>query len=502
MSAEDPHQPTPNETAQDVPARQPRRLGIGMNVALQVLLLLAIFLAVNRVSYRHHRRWDLSPQGSFTLSGATLNFLGKLSKEVFIANIIARDDPLFGETQSLLEEYRIQGGGRVKVRSIDPLRDIERAEALKVETGLSLDQPGIIVRCEKRTRFIRREELVLRENGTETQRAIKEFRGEDAVTSAVVHVVEGSQRRLYFVVGKGARSEETFLQSVQSLGELGRQQNFQLFALNLAEVSAVPADADGVILLGLRYDLSLRELDLLKAYWQRQRSGLLVLLDPAGETPRLDAMLGLNGVMPRNDRVLYAESTRSGPRKEFVVQAVFDRESPITRPMATSATSLPGQTRSLEVRQDDEQVKAANIEAFPLMAATERFWAERNHVEELPVADGADVTRDVFLAASIERGSVHDERLKVESCRMVVVGNSTLLEPQSALAVNRDFVASALNWMLSRERLIGITPKPRRNYRVELSPTQNEVIFWSSTVVLPALVLCLGLMVWSSRRNS
>ena len=476
-------------------------MGIGLNVGLQVMLLLAIFMAINRVSYRHHRRWDLSPQRSFTLSGATLNFLGKLSKEVFIANIIARDDPLFGETQSLLEEYRIQGGGRVKVRSIDPLRDIERAEALKAETGLSLDQSGVIVRCEKRVRFIRREELVVREEGTQTQRAIKEYRGEDAVTSAVVHVVEGAERRLYFVVGKGARSEESFLQSLRSLGELGRQQNFQLFGLNLAEVGAVPADADAVIVLGPRYDLSLREVDLLKAYWQRQRAGLLVLLDPAGETPRLDAMLGLNGVMPRNDRVLYAESTRAGPRKQYVVEAVFDRESMITRPMATSSTSLPGQTRSLELRRDDEQLRTSNIEVAALMSATERFWAERQHVEELPVADAQDVTRDVVLAASIERGSMRDERLKVENGRMIVVGNAALLEPQSALAVNRDFIASALNWMLSRERLIGITPKPRRNYRIELSPRQTETIFWSSTVVLPGLVLCLGLVIWSGRRN-
>lgn len=46
---------------------------------------------------------------------------------------------------------------------------------MKAETGLPLDQSGVVIRCDKRTRFITEEELVVCEKGTETQRAIKEF---------------------------------------------------------------------------------------------------------------------------------------------------------------------------------------------------------------------------------------------------------------------------------------------------------------------------------------
>lgn len=480
----------------------PRRLGIGLNVALQVLLTLALFFGVNRISYRYHARLDLSPQQRFTLGSATLNYLEKLTKDVFIANVIPRDAPLFGETQTLLEEYRLNGRGRVKVRSIDPLRDIERAETLKTETGLALDQGGIVIRCGKRVRFIAEEELVIRENGTETQRAIKEYRGEDAVTSALINVVDGDERKFYIVVGKGARTEAVLLESMVALGELGRAQNFQLFPINLSEVAAIPKDADGLILPGLRYDLSEREVDLLKAYWTGARAGLLVLLDPSGETPRLSAFLGLNGVMPRGDRVLYAESTSAGARKEFSVQAVFDNESSITRHLAASNTTLPGQTESLELRFDDEYLKNQGITVHPLMGAAARYWGEKNYLEELPVADAEDTRRDLFLAASVERGTITDERLRVDSCRMVVVGNAALLDRQSALAVNRDFVAAGLNWILNREKLIGITPKPRSNYRIQLTQRQNNIIFWSTTFVLPCVVLCLGLMVWAGRRAS
>jgi hypothetical protein len=70
----------------------------------------------------------------------------------------------------------------------------------------------------------------------------------------------------------------------------------------------------------------------------------------------------------------------------------------------------------------------------------------------------------------------------------------------AALAVNRDFVAASLNWILNREKLIGITPKAKHNYRIQLTRRQSEIIFWGTTVVMPAIVLCFGLMVWATRR--
>ncbi|MEN3941406.1 GldG family protein [Prosthecobacter sp. SYSU 5D2] len=491
--------PTP-ETPKPAAASIPQRWGIGMNVALQVLLVLAIFFGVNRISYRYHARWDLSPQQSYTLSSLTQNYVSKLPKDVLIANVFARDAKIFPDVQALLEEYRIHGKGRIKLRSIDPLRDLERAEELKAETGLPLDQSGIVIRAGGRTRFIREEEMIIRETGTATTRAIKEFRGEDAVTSALMNLVEGGERKFYLVVGKGSRTEGALTDVMAALGELGRQQNFQLLPLNLAEITQIPEDADGLILAGIRYDLSEREIAMLKAYWEGRRAGLMVMLDPGGETSRLHAFLGLNGVMPREDRVLYAESTGSGTRKEFSVQAIFDNESTITGPLSSSTVSLPGQSQSLDVRFSDEYLQNQNITVHPLIAATDRYWGEKNYLEDLPVVDDEDTRQPVYLAASVERGIVADVRLSVDGCRMVVVGNASLLDKKTALAVNRDFVAASLNWIVNRDRVSGIPSKLKHSYRIQLSPRQNELIFWITSITMPGLVLVLGLLVWASRR--
>ncbi|MDH4452096.1 MAG: Gldg family protein [Verrucomicrobiota bacterium] len=489
----------PQETAA-APREMPKRYGIGMNVFIQVVLALALFVGINRLSYRHYWRWDLSPGQEYTLSQDTLNYLSHLSRDVQIYIVFGRDSKVYGEVQSLSEEYRLHGRQRIKIRSIDPVRDIERAEQLKADTGLSLAQNGVLLRCGNNKRFITEEELVIRESGTSTNRQIIEFRGEDAISSALISVVEGRVRRFYYVVGKGSRSETSLSDAYNAALDLGRQQNFEIVSINLSEVSKVPADADGLLLLGARYDLSEREFVMLDEYWKRKRAGLFIMLDPGGETARLSAFLALNGVRPRGDRVLVAESTSTGAKKEFSVQAEFMKEVPFIRHLTSSSITLVGQSESLDLRSDDPALREQSINVLPLLRASPRYWGESQFLEELPVVDEKDTVPPIYLSASIERGAVEDESLRAESSRMVVVSNSTLLDKQTMLAVGRDFVAAGLNWLMARESRIGITAKPKRSYRIQLTSRQHELIFWVTSITLPGIVLGFGFMIWAGRR--
>jgi hypothetical protein len=140
------------------------------------------------------------------------------------------------------------------------------------------------------------------------------------------------------------------------------------------------------------------------------------------------------------------------------------------------------------------------LDVKPLMTASPRYWGERSYLDDLPVAGEGDTKPPVYLAASVERGAVQDERLRVDSARLVVVGNATLLDAQTRVPVNQDFLAGSVNWMLNRERLIGITPKRKHQYRVQLTDRQRELVFWITTLLAPAVVLGIGFSVWAKRR--
>ena len=494
---------TPPPTAAAAAHGAPKRLGIGLNVLIQLLLTLALFVGVNRLNYRYYWRFDLSPSQDFTLSDATRNYLDKLSRDVEIFIVFARDAQLYGDVQSLLEEYRLHGKQRIKVRSIDPLRDIERAENLKAETGLSLSQNGILIRSGVNKRFITEEELAIRETGTSTNKQITEFRGEDAVTSALVGVLEGKTKRFYFIVGKGSRADSSVPDAVGAIMELGRQQNFELVSVNMTEIGEISTeDADGVIIVGARYDFSEREITMLADYWKGNRAGVLLLLDPNRMTKNLDHWLESAGVKPRGDRVLMAQSTSTGARKEFSVQGEFSRDLPFTRHLSSTITTLPGQSESLELRSnDDPDMKDQSVVVSPVIKALDHYWGEVHYHEDLPVADeDEDTLPPVYVGASVERGASTDASQRAESSRMVVVSNPSILDKDTMIAVNRDFIAASLNWIINREKLIGTPPKVKRSYRIQLTSRQHSLIFWISSLAMPGLVLAVGFMIWAGRR--
>ncbi len=476
------------------------RVGIGINALLQLVLLLALFLIVNYASHRHYVLRDLSPNRDYTLSDMTTGHLRKLNKDVSLTLVFTRDSDTIHDSRALLEEIRRVKRSRISVDEIDPARDLERAEELKLQNKITLHGNGILVRAADRVRFIGEEELVIRGAGGDRDNPSVDFRGEDAVISAIIGLIEGSVRKFYFITGKGTAGGRDTAPDFDALADIGRRQNIESAPLNLTDVTAIPPDADGLVLSGAHYDLSERELAMLQAYWNTKRAALLVLLNPNGDTPRLRDFLAANGISPRPDRVIFAESTSAGPRKEFSVQAVFRNGSPISKPFTAAGTRFSGQTQSLNLLGTAPEFRAKHIVVTPLIDAAERYWGEFRYLDELPRTDADDTKPPVHIAASVERGAVSDERLRVDSARMVIVGNDTLINPATRLAVDQDFISSSINWMLNRERLIGVTPKRKQFFRIQLTDDQRRQVFQTTVIMLPSLALLLGFLIWSHRR--
>jgi hypothetical protein len=476
---------------------------------IQLGVLLFAVIAVNVLSTRRYWRWDWSSSESFTLSGSTLNYLRKLAREVQITVLVPRASKLYPDLQALTEEYRRHGKERIKIEFIDPVLDLDQAEKLKLDCGLRLDQSGVLVRVSGRQRFLTEDELVVLGQGADKDTPSMEFRGEDALTTALVTLIDAAPRKIYVLTGKGGDAEDKVNAQLGAIVELGRQLGFEAGALDLSSASAIPKDTTGLILCGAHYDLTERETSLLGDYWQQKRASMLVMLDPTGETPRLNGFLNSVGVRPRQDRVLYAESTSAGPRVEFTVHGGFSADSPITRHLSGATATFTKQTESLELKDKDETLAANGTKLQVLMTGAQRYWGESGYValktdqpQTLPVMDANDTGAPVALAASVERGSVQDERMRVESARMVVIGNDSLLDKQTRLAVNQDFLGAALSWMVGRERLIGILPKRKEMYRIQLSDQERKILFWGTSLLGPAAVLLLGLLIWAHRRAS
>ena len=130
--------------------------------------------------------------------------------------------------------------------------------------------------------------------------------------------------------------------------------------LNLGVTGAVPEDAGAVVMVGARYDLPPASAAVLRRYWERD-GRLMVLLDPAAETPLLREFLATAGIRPRNDRVLRTVELGFATGIVRDVAGVFSPVNRVTRRLLGAEAMLPGATCSLAL---DEKIEGTVIEAL------------------------------------------------------------------------------------------------------------------------------------------
>lgn len=489
----------------DAPQKSPtpiRRGRIGTNVFVQLLLAIVLFGAVNYLSFRHYRRWDMTIAHEYTLSQTTTNFLSSLPQNAKLVVAFVRNSEIADDVRVLVEEYKRNANGRITVEFVDPARSPDKAEALKNTYKFSLERNTLIVDIEGRTRFLAETDLAtFGEQGPEKRRILN-FHGEDALTSALIQLSEADPSHLYLIAGKGLLpATEGGRDASQVLLDLAKKQNIDLRGLTLGDIDAVPADADGLVLIRPQQDLTEREIGLLRNYWQSSRGAFLLLRDPTQNTPRLDAFITGYGVRPRPDRVLFSENTPTGPSVVFRVTNTFNDGSPIVAPLLGTTTEFTGQSSSLALGENKESIQDNAIEIIPLTVASPRYWGETSYFQTLPAPGDGDTLPPVYTAASIERGAVSDARIRIDSSRMVVVANPTLLDPETLTSSNIDIASNAINWLLSRESLIGIPPKQKQLYRINIPAAERSRVFWIIAVILPATVLSFGFFIWSTRRS-
>ena len=138
--------------------------------------------------------------------------------------------------------------------------------------------------------------------------------------------------------------------------------------------------------------------------------------------------------------------------------------SPITKDLTGVSKQLLGATQSLQL--DTAKSRILQVRLTPLLEAIEDEWGETNLTEDISKAspDEKDHKQPppLVMAASVEKGAMEDPRVKVETARMIVVGNAEFLgdkEYRTSEGVTADLTINALNWLLSHEEAIGIRPR-------------------------------------------
>src|SRR5436853_4020415 len=103
------------------------RVRIGLNVVVQIVLILFLAAMINGLAFRHYKRWDFSRDQKYALSDKTKRFLDSIKGKVRITVFFAPNTPITQDVQNLLAEYQYTGRGKIDVENVDPERNLSRA---------------------------------------------------------------------------------------------------------------------------------------------------------------------------------------------------------------------------------------------------------------------------------------------------------------------------------------------------------------------------------------
>jgi ABC-type uncharacterized transport system involved in gliding motility auxiliary subunit len=244
-----------------------QRWRIGLNVAVQVLILACLLLMVNYLGLTRYQRWDLSRYNRYSLSELTRRLLGSLKKDVRIYVLYSSRDEipggqiLFDDVRNLLKEYEITAKRKVRVETVDLYDDVAKAKLLQDRFQFGSEKDLIIIEYQNRHKTVRVADLAefAPEGLFGATPQVKAFRGEQVLTSALLDLVENKQPLLGVVTGHGEPGllNGTELKRFKSMAE---QQSIRFEEVNLASSSHSPGDYRALLIVGPRKTSVLRSL--------------------------------------------------------------------------------------------------------------------------------------------------------------------------------------------------------------------------------------------------
>ena len=450
-----------------------RQARYGSNALLLTLAVVGILVVVNYFVYENTQRWDLTEDKVNTLSEETLETLDTLPGEVQVQAFFTPERNQEA-ARSTLENYVFNSEGKLTYEFINPLTDPVAAQAAEISRDGSIvfwmnDQKEIVT--------------------TVT---------EQAFTSALVRLISGEEKVIYFLTGHGELSvDETGEEGFSQAKSILEQKNYVIETLNLLTSEGVPDDASAVVIVGPIFPLEISEVAMLSDYMVA--GGAMVVMQDSpiftefgDQTDYLAGYLQDSWGIKMGEDMIVDQSSFLGAMAPVGSVAT---DHPITQKIQGLATGFPT-ARSVQVGDMDPD---ASINIL-IQTANNQSWAETDlsailEGSDIAYSEGMDLIGPVPIVVSAENAS--------RGSKIVVFGdNNFAMNANFTFFGNGDLFIGSVDWVVGQEELINLTPKtPTQRMMLPPQPYLMNMIFLFVVVLMPGTVLVAGIISWIRKRR-
>jgi ABC-type uncharacterized transport system involved in gliding motility auxiliary subunit len=460
-----------------------RSARFGINSAVSVVFLVGILAFVNYLGAQHAKRVDTTTEKIYSLSDQSASVAQQVKQDLKVKAFYPGGE--YAPAKDLLDLFKAKNN-KISYEFIDPDKQPQIAQQYSVSQYGDFSNPMT-------GESVRYGTLIL-EMGGKTERIEKQSEPvrEEDVTNALMKIVKGEKKTVYFIQGHGEKSIDDSEKTGFSSAKNGlEKENYVLKTLNLVQENKVPDDASALVMLGPTSEPFPNELELIDGYLNKGGS-VAILLDPPPAASLNDFMkkwsidVGNNFVV---DASGVGRLFGAGPSIPLVTNysnhKITDRFKVMTFfPLVRSVTPA--------------KPPVAAITAETLFSSNERSWGETDmKSNQASFDEKTDLKGPVSLAVAATKDLGENKK-----ARLVVFGDSDFASNQGfGLQGNGNLFLNTISYLAQDENFISIRPKNPEDRRLTMTEAQGRLVSFVMLLFLPVAVIISGVSVWMKRRK-
>jgi len=441
-------------------------------IALSTLGVVGVLLALAYLSVRYPFRFDLTPEGVYSLSAPTVTMLKRLDKPV---HIVFFHDPMLRETVELYQLVARQNK-LVSIEFYDPMINPAQARMF----GVNFAGTAVIESRGRRLQV---------NGGSETD-----------IANGILRVSKGATQRVCFLDGHGEPDPFSMESHDHLEGAPGHSHglgtkyvmherhgmakarhaletmNYTVEKLLLLQRANGLAGCAVLVVAGPKIALLPMEIEAVRAHLAAGGNAFF-MLDPFVRTG-LEPVIREYGVV-LDDDIVIDEASHFWADVSSPAVSDYNRHQ-ITRDLPL--TFFPG-VRSLSPTPQ----RVPDTSVVPIVNSSRNSWGQANR-ERVGFVKGRDVPGpNTLMVVALRR----------PRSRIAVVGDSDFATNSFFhIMGNGTLFLNTVNYLAAQENLIGLQPRTADLPRVNLTNRQMKGTFFLSVVLVPALLAVVGTAVW------
>ncbi|MCZ6528489.1 MAG: GldG family protein [Candidatus Dadabacteria bacterium] len=447
-----------------------RKLIYGTGAFISVVSTLGIIIVLNYLLFRTDVRFDVTEGKFHTVSAQTVRVLKSVEGEIEIIGFF-KDTGVDREGfQDLAKEYSHRNDN-IKVSLVNP----DKEPGIAKKYGVKEYGSVVIERGDKAVK--------LRLTDPITGGILNN--SEEKITNAILKLTRESQKTLYFLTGHGQRDMGNSVDA-EGLGLLRRtiiDEGYNVKEFLILRGEELPRENAILFVAAPIKAFSLKEILYIKNYLNRGGRAVFLIEPRSGN--EIASVLKGYGFELSDDVIIDPSSKLEGGGDIAPIVSDYPYHE-ITEDFRF-ATIFP-YSRSIDVLSD--------FNATVLASTGEYSWSETDFElfnEGVAQREESDKGGPLGVAAVVENSA---------KGRIAVFGSADFVSNIFLeFSGNRDFFLNTLNWVSGDENLISIRPKAVNTGNLTITTKQVNLIFLFTVVIIPAVILSSGLVIWWKRRR-